>query len=52
VIAWCVAALLAAVTWNASPDLRATVSKFFTDYQLTKIQNIPTGKGSRLEFWQ
>jgi O-antigen ligase len=52
IVALCVATLLTFVAWSASPDLRATVSKFFTDYQRTTIQNIPTGLGSRLEYWQ
>jgi O-antigen ligase len=52
IIALCVAAGLAAVVWNASPTLRATASKFVSDYQHTRIQNNPSGLGSRLEFWQ
>ncbi|HEV3501608.1 MAG TPA: O-antigen ligase family protein [Bradyrhizobium sp.] len=52
VVALCGAALLAAVAWNASPDLRATTLKFFADYQQTWVQNNPSGMGSRLEFWQ
>ncbi len=51
-VAFCAAALLAAVLWNASPDLRNTTLKFFADYQQTKVQNNPSGMGSRLEFWQ
>ena len=51
-VAFCAAALLAAVAWNASPDLRTTTLKFFADYQQTAIQNNPSGMGSRLEFWQ
>jgi O-antigen ligase len=51
IIAVCVAAGLAAVVWNASPTLRATASKFVSDYQHTRIQNNPSGLGSRLEFW-
>jgi O-antigen ligase len=51
IIAVCVVAGLAAVVWNASPTLRATASKFVSDYQHTKIQNNPSGLGSRLEFW-
>lgn len=50
--ALCVAALLAALAWNASPQLRATVSKFFTDYQYTSIQNNESGIGSRLLYWR
>jgi O-antigen ligase len=52
VVALCGAALLAAVAWNASPDLRTTTLKFFADYQQTWVQNNPSGMGSRLEFWQ
>jgi O-antigen ligase len=52
IVAVCIAALLAAVVWNVSPSLRATVSKFFTDFQYTNIDNVPTGIGSRLEFWR
>jgi O-antigen ligase len=48
----CAAVLLAAVLWNVSPHLRFTVSKFFTDYQYTAIQNNETGIGSRLLYWQ
>lgn len=50
--ALCVAALLAALAWNASPQLRGTVSKFFTDYQYTSIQNNESGIGSRLLYWR
>ena len=52
VAALCAAALLAAVVWNVSPHLRATVSKFFTDYEHTAIQNNESGIGSRLLYWQ
>jgi O-antigen ligase len=48
----CVAAVLAVVVWNASPTLRATASKFVSDYRQTRIQNNPSGVGSRLEYWQ
>jgi O-antigen ligase len=48
----CAAALLAAVAWNVSPHLEATVSKFFSDYQHTAIQNNVSGIGSRLLYWQ
>ncbi len=51
-LASCAAVLLAAVAWNASPDLRNTTLKFFADYQQTTVQNNPSGMGSRLEFWQ
>jgi O-antigen ligase len=52
IAALCAAALLAALVWNASPSLRATVSKFFIDYQQTAIQNNESGMGSRLLYWQ
>ncbi len=52
VAALCAAALLAAVVWNVSPHLRATFSKFFTDYEHTAIQNDESGIGSRLLYWQ
>jgi O-antigen ligase len=48
----CAAALVAAAAWNASPHLEATVSKFFSDYQHTAIQNNASGIGSRLLYWQ
>jgi O-antigen ligase len=52
IIASCATVLLAAVAWNASPDLRTTALKFLADYQQTWVQNNPSGMGSRLEFWQ
>jgi O-antigen ligase len=52
IVAFGVAALLAAAIWNVSVELRATASKIFGDYKQTAIQNNPTGVGSRLEFWQ
>src|SRR3982074_58961 len=52
IAALCVAALLAALVWNVSPSLRATVAKFFTDTQYTAVQNNETGIGSRLIYWQ
>jgi O-antigen ligase len=52
IAALCVAALLAALVWNVSPHLRATISKFFTDTQYTAVQNNETGIGSRLIYWQ
>ncbi|MFZ2157841.1 MAG: O-antigen ligase family protein [Bradyrhizobium sp.] len=52
IAALCAVALLAAVVWNISPQLRATVSKFFTDYPLTAVQNDESGIGSRLLYWQ
>ena len=47
-----VAALLAALLWNVSPHLRATVAKFSTDYQQTSLQNNESGMGSRLLYWE
>ena len=52
IVSLCVAAVLSAVVWNASPSLRATASKFVSDYRQTRIQNNPSGVGSRLEYWQ
>ena len=52
VAALCTAVLLAAVVWNVSPALRATASKFVSDYQHTRVQNNVSGLGSRLEYWQ
>jgi O-antigen ligase len=52
IAALCAAALLAALVWNVSPSLRATVSKFFVDYQQTTILNNVSGVGSRLLYWQ
>ena len=52
IAALCAAALLAALVWNVSPSLRATVSKFFADYQQTTILNNVSGMGSRMLYWQ
>ena len=52
IVTLCAAALLAALVWNVSPQLRATVSKFFTDYQHTAVQGNESGIGSRLLYWQ
>jgi O-antigen ligase len=52
IAALCATALLAALVWNVSPQLRATVAKFFTDLQYTAIHNNETGMGSRLIYWQ
>src|SRR5664279_2437736 len=52
VVALCAAALLAVAVWYASPQLRVRVSKFFTDYQYTMVQNNESGMGSRLLYWQ
>jgi O-antigen ligase len=50
--ALCAGALLVMVAWNVSSHLRATVGKFFTDYQYTSVQGNETGIGSRLIYWQ
>jgi O-antigen ligase len=52
IAALCVTTLLAVLVWNVSPSLRATVSKFITDYQDTAIKNNESGMGSRLLYWQ
>ena len=52
VVALCAAALLAVAVWYASPQLRVRVSKFFTDYQYTMVENNESGMGSRLLYWQ
>jgi O-antigen ligase len=51
-VALCAAVLLGAVVWNVSPALRATATKFVTDYQHTRVQNNVSGLGSRLEYWE
>jgi O-antigen ligase len=51
-ISLCAVALLAVLVWNFSPHLRATVGKFFTDYQYTSVQGNESGIGSRLIYWQ
>ena len=52
IAALCVTTLLTVLVWNVSPSLRATVSKFLTDYQDTAIKNNESGMGSRLLYWQ
>jgi O-antigen ligase len=52
VVVLCAAALLAGAVWYASPQLRVRVSKFFTDYQYTMVENNESGMGSRLLYWQ
>jgi len=52
VVALCAVALLAVAVWYASPQLRIRVSKFFTDYQYTMVENNESGMGSRLLYWQ
>jgi O-antigen ligase len=52
IAALCVFVLFAAVSWYASPHLRGTVDKFFSDYEHTAVQNNESGVGSRLIFWK
>jgi O-antigen ligase len=52
VVALCAVAVLAVAVWYASPQLRIRVSKFFTDYQYTMVENNESGMGSRLLYWQ
>jgi O-antigen ligase len=52
IAALCAAALVVAVAWIASPNLRTTASTFISDYQYTQERNNPTGLGSRLEYWR
>jgi len=52
VIASCVAALVAVLAWNGSPNLRQTAWKFFADYEITTMKNELSGLGSRLEYWR
>jgi O-antigen ligase len=52
IVALCAVALLAVAVWYASPQLRVRVSKFFTDYQYTMVENNESGMGSRLLYWQ
>ena len=48
----CAAALVVAIAWIASPNLRTTAATFISDYRYSKERNNPTGLGSRLEYWQ
>jgi O-antigen ligase len=52
IVTLCAAAVLAGAVWNVSPPLRATVGKFFTDYDRTAVSNYESGMGSRLLYWQ
>ena len=47
-----VTAILAALAWATSPQLRKIGGTFSRDYQLYEEQNVPTSLGLRLEFWQ
>lgn len=44
--------LIAALSWGVSASLRATVAKFFNDYQQSEVQLNESGMGSRLEYWK
>lgn len=46
------AAVLAAVAWQASPQLRWTAETFSRDYRLYKQENRATSIGLRLEYWR
>ena len=52
IAALCAAALLAAAVWSVSPHLQATTSKFFSDYEGTRVHGNASGIYSRLEYWQ
>ncbi|MDT4740723.1 O-antigen ligase family protein [Bradyrhizobium sp. WYCCWR 12699] len=43
---------LAAIAWQASPQLRRTADTFSQDYQLYMQKGIPTSMGERLEYWR
>jgi hypothetical protein len=45
-------ALLASLSWAASPQLRATVNSLYQEYQQYRETNRATSVGLRLEFWQ
>ncbi|RZN21834.1 O-antigen ligase family protein [Bradyrhizobium sp. Leo121] len=45
-------AVLAAVAWQASPQLRGTAASFSKDYREYKEQNRATSIGLRLEYWR
>jgi O-antigen ligase len=50
-----IAGLLVAISllaWQTSPQLRATVETFSSQYQLYKDKGINTSVGLRLEFWR
>ncbi|MCA6111421.1 O-antigen ligase family protein [Bradyrhizobium cenepequi] len=46
------AAVMAAVAWQASPQLRRTAETFSRDYRLYKEENKATSIGLRLEYWR
>jgi O-antigen ligase len=52
IIICCVATVLAALAWVASPELQRTTASFATDYTRYTEQNQPTSLGMRLEFWK
>jgi O-antigen ligase len=45
-------AVLAAVSFAASPPLRKTIDRFASDYREYRDSNAPTSIGLRLEFWR
>jgi O-antigen ligase len=45
-------AVLAAVSFAASPPLRKTIDRFVSDYREYRDSNAPTSIGLRLEFWR
>ena len=47
-----VAALVAAVAWNASPHLRDRINNVALEYKAYKEQNQASSTGMRLEFWR
>jgi O-antigen ligase len=52
VAALCATVLLAVAVWSTSSSLRATLSKFETDYQRADTQEYESGLWSRLEYWR
>jgi O-antigen ligase len=48
----CVATVLAALAWVASPQLQRTTASFARDYRYYTEENQPTSIGMRLEFWE
>jgi O-antigen ligase len=48
----CATAIAGLVAWMASPQLKATVDKFRTDYELYMAQGANTSIGNRLEFYR
>jgi len=52
VLIFCIASVLAGLTWATSPQLRSTAAAFVRDYRLYRESDTPTSMGLRLEFWQ